>query len=470
MTSAIPARIGRYEIVGRLGAGGMGVVYLGQDPLLRRTVAIKVLPRDDDSELRDRFLREARSVAALRHPNIVTIYDIGEEQGRLFIAMERIEGESMADTIGRATDISIERKLQLMIELCAALGYAHRNGIIHRDIKPGNLMICSDGTLKVLDFGLARLAVAGAETALTRSGELVGTPNYMSPEQIKGEPLDQRSDIFSVGLVMYEWLSYRRAYNSESIHTLLHDIIYNDPPPLRTRMPAIDPALDAAVEKALKKDPALRYQTLDVLEADLRGALEQSRNAPADQTVLDHTRTTVAIPPSALVTTRAMPRAAIGAAIAATLLIAISVFFWQKGTAPASNAAQQNPPTVVSPAPVTIPEAPAQMPAAQAPTPAAAPDAVTATAQQVTVDMLPWARVRIFPVGHQAKVPEQSLLTPFTIALAPGNYRLECENDGISPRTILPITVVADRPLTISRKMNGFNAAKLVDTLLGPRQ
>ena len=156
MSSSIPERIGRYEVVERLGIGGMGVVYLATDPLLSRTVAVKVLPGEHE-DLRERFAREARSAASLRHPNIVTIYDVGEDNGQPYIAMEFLDGESMAELIRRRAPLPLARRLQLIIELCAGLGYAHRSGIIHRDIKPANLMITSEEGLKILDFGLARL-------------------------------------------------------------------------------------------------------------------------------------------------------------------------------------------------------------------------------------------------------------------------------------------------------------------------
>jgi serine/threonine-protein kinase len=211
MSSSLPARVGRYEVVERLGTGGMGVVYLATDPLLRRTVAVKVLPVEND-ELRERFAREGRSAAALRHNNIVTIYDVGEDQGHPFIAMEFIDGESMAEMIRRRAPLTMPRRLQLMSELCAGLGYAHRNGIVHRDIKPANLMITSEGGLKILDFGLARLIAEPTLGALSGVATLLGTPHYLAPEQIAGAPADHASDIFSVGLVLYEFVSYRRAF------------------------------------------------------------------------------------------------------------------------------------------------------------------------------------------------------------------------------------------------------------------
>jgi serine/threonine protein kinase len=209
MTPELPKRIDRYEIVERLGRGGMGVVYLATDPALGRTVAIKMLTEDNE-ELRERFAREARSAAALKHNNIVTIYDVGEDQGRPFIAMEYLEGENLAEVIRRRAQVPLRQKLDWILELCAGLGYAHRTHIVHRDIKPANLLITTEGALKILDFGIARVTADATADGLTRMGMLMGSPHYMSPEQAEGQPVDERSDIFAVGLVMYELLSSAR--------------------------------------------------------------------------------------------------------------------------------------------------------------------------------------------------------------------------------------------------------------------
>jgi hypothetical protein len=250
----------------------MGVVYLATDPLLRRTVAIKMLQGGDD-ELRERFAREARSAAALRHNNIVTIYDVGEDEGRPFIAMEFVDGESMAELIRRRAPLSLHRRLELIGELCAGLGYAHRNGIVHRDIKPANLMITTEGSLKILDFGLARMAADATSAGLTRAGALMGTPQYMAPEQIEGLPADQASDIFSVGLVLYELLAYRRAFPGESAQAVLIAIVSKPPTPIREYVTDLDPELERLVDRAVEKDRDKRFPSLRALGS----ALEQIR-------------------------------------------------------------------------------------------------------------------------------------------------------------------------------------------------
>jgi eukaryotic-like serine/threonine-protein kinase len=205
----------------------------------------------------------------LKHNNIVTIFDIGEDDGRPYIVMEFIDGESMAEMIRRRAPLGLDRKLWLILELCAGLGYAHRSSIIHRDIKPANLMITSDGVLKILDFGLARLTTEATSAGLTRHGALMGTPQYMSPEQIQGGGVDHRSDIFGVGLVTYELLTYKRAYLGDTAPVILHNIVTSKPRPLRELIPSIDAELEQAVNKAIETDPAARYQSLSDLAADL---------------------------------------------------------------------------------------------------------------------------------------------------------------------------------------------------------
>jgi serine/threonine protein kinase len=266
--SNIPHRLGRYEVVDRIGEGGMGTLYLARDPLLQRTVAIKVLsvPNED---LRERFAREARSVAALNHQHIVTIYDVGEQDGVPFIAMEYVQGETLAEIIRRGSPLPLTDKLQVMLELCSGLGHAHRAGIIHRDIKPANVMLSTDRVVKILDFGLARVVADAGISGLTAAGTLLGTPHYMSPEQIEGRPADQRSDIFAVGLMLYEFLSYRKAFPGETPHYVIHRIMNAEPQPLRELDESLDPELEQVVLKAIQKLPEQRYQDLRLLADDL---------------------------------------------------------------------------------------------------------------------------------------------------------------------------------------------------------
>ena len=265
--SSTPEVIGKYRIERFLASGGMGDIYLGRDPMLDRPVAIKLLREGFDSdELRERFEREARSAGRLSHTNIVTIYEFGLFQERPFIAMEYVPGESLAAIIRRREPLPITRKLELIEGLCAGLAHAHRANIVHRDIKPANLIVDADGGLKVLDFGIVKLAGSG----LTHHGVLVGTVNYMSPEQIAGAPdgVDHRSDVFAVGAVFYELLAYQRAFPGQMAE-VLYKIVHASPDPLSHVCPGIDPAIEQCVNKCLDRDTDRRYQDLNVLRREL---------------------------------------------------------------------------------------------------------------------------------------------------------------------------------------------------------
>jgi serine/threonine-protein kinase len=252
-----PTRIGRYEVQRRLGAGGMGALYLARDPQLDRLVAIKLLKEElqDDSGLRERFIREARSVARLRHGNIVIVFDVGEDKGRPFMAMEYIAGETLGHVLRRRPSVPVTRRLQFVEDLCAGLAHAHGAGIIHRDIKPANLMLDGDGVLKILDFGIARLGNSG----MTQEGMMMGTVNYMSPEQVTGRGVDHRTDIFAAGAVLYEAISLEQAFPGRIDTGVLHRILTEGPVPLDTLVPAIDAELLGIVQRALERDPAQRY-------------------------------------------------------------------------------------------------------------------------------------------------------------------------------------------------------------------
>jgi serine/threonine protein kinase len=264
--SPLPQRIGRYEVLDRLGEGGMGLLYLARDPVLDRTVAIKVLSVFNH-EIQQRFAGEARSAARLAHPNIITIYDVGEDQGQPFIAMEYIDGETLGEVIRRRAPLRLIRRLELILQLCSGLGHAHKMGIVHRDIKPANLMLTAEGVLKILDFGLARIVADAATSGLTRAGAMLGTPHYMSPEQAMGRQADHRSDIFAVGLVMYELLTWQKAFTGDSPHVVMHRIAHESPRPIRQLFPMIDPQLESVVQTALERDPDKRFQSLSAFAA-----------------------------------------------------------------------------------------------------------------------------------------------------------------------------------------------------------
>jgi tetratricopeptide (TPR) repeat protein len=258
------SQIGRYEIQRKLGRGGMGTVYVAHDPVLGRMVAIKVFATDLDlPDAAHRFAREARSAAALNHPHIVTVHDYGDVASQPFIVMEHVQGETIAETIRRRAPIPLTEKLRWMEELCAGAAYAHRSGVLHRDIKPTNLMVNRAGQLKILDFGIARMM----GTLSPKATALVGTPGYMAPEQILGEALDHRADLFSIAVVCYELLAYTEAFPGDTLPTITHRILTQDPVPLSQIVPDLGPDLVAVIDRSLRKNPAERFDDADAMRA-----------------------------------------------------------------------------------------------------------------------------------------------------------------------------------------------------------
>jgi hypothetical protein len=270
-------RIGKYINLELIARGGMGSVFRAHDPLLDRTVALKAISSDLEvsEELKARFLREAQACARLSHPNIVTIHDLGEDSGHLYIVMELLEGQELKQIIADQAPMSLPEKLSLMVQVCDGLAYAHEKGIIHRDIKPGNIFVTRAGVPKIVDFGIAR--IAAAEHGLTRTGLIMGTLRYMAPEQARGKA-DHRADIYSVGAVFYELLTYRPAFPGEDTMQILEQIRAEDPPALSELDATIPEDLSDIVARALRKDPAQRFQGL----GEMRDALEVVRQRLAD--------------------------------------------------------------------------------------------------------------------------------------------------------------------------------------------
>ncbi len=265
-----PIRLGKYEIVAKIGHGAMGDVYRAHDPVLGRDVAIKTMNAHGgaDDELRKRFHREAQSAARLNHSNIVTVYDFGEEQGRLYMAMELLEGTDLKDLIARRAPLGLDQKLDIMEQICDGLSFAHEKEVVHRDLKPANIHVLPSHKVKIMDFGLARLQ----SSDMTRAGMIMGTPHYMSPEQVRGERATSRSDVFSLGAVFYELLSYRRPFEGESMQGVWYNVVNTEPPPLADLVAAMPAPVAAVVARAMAKDPALRFAHAGHLRDALRGA------------------------------------------------------------------------------------------------------------------------------------------------------------------------------------------------------
>ncbi|HTB91939.1 MAG TPA: protein kinase [Candidatus Sulfotelmatobacter sp.] len=266
-------KAGRYEILGELGRGAMGVVYRATDPVIGRTVAVKTIRLSEEGtglsrpELLSRFQTEARAAGLLTHPNIVVVYDAGEENGLYYITMELIEGKSLQALIDSGHSFPVPRVLRIMEQTCSALQFAHERNIIHRDIKPANLMLTADDTVKVTDFGTAKILQFGTVQQTTH---VMGTPSYMSPEQVKGRPVDGRSDIFSLGVLLYEILTGEKPFPGQSITTVIYKIVNEEPIPPRTLNPSIHQGLSDIVMRALAKEPEVRYQSCRELLEDLR--------------------------------------------------------------------------------------------------------------------------------------------------------------------------------------------------------
>ncbi len=261
-------KLGKYEVLGELGHGAMGVVYRARDPIINRLVALKTITTGvaNDPALLQRFYREAQSAGGLQHPNIVTIYDMGQEGDTPYIAMELVDGENLEQLISRRAAVPTSLKLVYAMQACRAFDYAHKRGIVHRDIKPGNVMVGKDSTVKVVDFGIARVL----ETSRTQTGMLIGTFAYMSPEQYHGEHADERSDIWSFGVLLYELLGYRRPFTGETPASLMHSICQQELAPLSDLLPDCPQELEIIVSKILRKAPGERYQSMEdlLLEMD----------------------------------------------------------------------------------------------------------------------------------------------------------------------------------------------------------
>jgi hypothetical protein len=262
ITSLKPGgRLGRYELLEELGRGGMGVVFKARDPAIDRLVAIKTMrlellaAGEDLPQASMRFAREARAAGQLSHPHIVTLFDAHHEGGLAYLVMEYVAGESLDTMLRARAPFSVERVCAIGMQVCDALEHAHARGVVHRDIKPANLLVRPDGTVKIADFGVAHLA----RSTLTTAGQALGTPSYMSPEQIEGRPVDGRADLFSLGAVLYELACHEKAFPGDSITTIIYRILHTDPVPLHQLNTLYPPGLDAAIRKALAKDSAARY-------------------------------------------------------------------------------------------------------------------------------------------------------------------------------------------------------------------
>jgi tRNA A-37 threonylcarbamoyl transferase component Bud32/tetratricopeptide (TPR) repeat protein len=289
MLPLTPPKLGRYEIVDEIGKGAMGVVYLARDPLIGRLVALKTFRigysvKDHEMEqFRIRFMREAQSAGILSHPNIVTIHDVVEQtdEGMAFIAMEYVRGTTLKAMLQSDQVLSLGFVVDLISQVAEAIDYAHSHRVIHRDVKPANILITADNRVKITDFGIARLDTSN----LTQEGQLLGTPNYMAPEQIQGKEVDHRADLFALGVVLYEMLTRHKPFQGENLTVVSHRIVYDQFTPPRDYANNLPPGLERILDRALEKDPARRYQRAKDMVEDLRRVMAEGARDDLNETL-----------------------------------------------------------------------------------------------------------------------------------------------------------------------------------------
>jgi tetratricopeptide (TPR) repeat protein len=299
-----PEQIAKYKILGFLGQGAMGKVYRGHDPVLNREVAIKTISTimASDPDLQKRFHREAQAAARLNHPNIITVYEYGEVGDTMYIAMELLEGTDLKGCMETDVLKTLSSKLRIMEQVCEGLAFAHAKGVIHRDLKPANIHVSTAGQVKIMDFGLARLDSGDR----SKAGMVVGTPNYMSPEQVMGDEIDARTDVFSLGAVFYELLACKKPFDADSVHGILFQVVHKEPTPIRQMVKELPPIVSEVVQKALAKDRGHRFQSavefreaLTYVEHALAGGRAgEARLARAGDTTMMRASAPPAAPPS----------------------------------------------------------------------------------------------------------------------------------------------------------------------------
>ena len=483
--------LGRYEIVGEIARGAMGVVYKAQDPLIDRLVAIKTVyigqSNAESDTFERRFFREAKSAGRLNHPNVVTIHDVGKSEDLAYIAMEFLDGRSLREILDSGVVLPPQRIADIVAEIAEGLAFAHRNGVVHRDVKPANVMVLASGAVKITDFGIALLPTG----TRTMTGNVFGSPRYTSPEQVMGRPVDGRSDIFSLGAVLFEMLTGRSPFGGADLNGILKQVLTDPTPPPSSHNPKLPRAFDHIVAKALAKDPAERYQDADEMARDLRryDKLDLTTTAPAPLPALEHPTDQRAvfipdIPEAPLVPASAavahpwwMRKAVWGAAASGVIVFAITAALLpRKSNTPAtpaplvatggSIAAAAAPPpasltTAPAPAPLPRPVAaePARLVAAEpvrpvaaepvrppagpapAPNPAAtetkvaeaAPVSAPAVAPKPTGRVVfavsPWGEIYVDGKKRGISPPTKEL------RLSPGKHAIEIRNGEFPPHT-----------------------------------
>jgi serine/threonine-protein kinase len=422
-----PSTIGRFNILGEIGRGSNGVVYAARDPVLGREVAIKTIPLTSENEFRQKieenFIKEAQAAASLNHPHIVTVFDAGKTDALAYMAMERLHGRDLHEQLALGPRLEFRQAAALMARVADALHYAHKRGLIHRDIKPSNIFLSRSLKPKILDFGVALAAQSDLDPASRR--QIVGTPNYMSPEQALGKPLDPRSDVFSAGSILYELVAGRRAFEEKAVEDTLAAVVRCEPTPVETLRPEAPPELVRIIRRAMAKSPSDRYQTAGDLRNELAafaGQQEFGGDPPP--------AATGALNPAA------GPAKWVGAAVAG-VAIGVALVAWYLWYAdrrapapevkvvvpqasPIEHPVQPAPP-LAEPAPVPAPSArtPRLPETKAAPFPVPAPPPADGT---IALAISPWGEVFVDGTSRGVSPPLERL------ALAPGAYSIEIRN------------------------------------------
>lgn len=443
-----PETIGRFTVVGEIGRGANGVVYAARDPVLGRDVAIKAIPLTVGDKVRAKaeasFLKEARAAAGLNHPHIVTVFDAGKTDTLAYIAMERLHGRDLHEYLYAGARLGVRQAAALMARIADAVHYAHKRGLIHRDIKPSNIFLSRDLKPKVLDFGVA---LPRSERSPAEQSQLIGTPNYMSPEQARGEPIDARSDVFSLGTILYEMVTGQRAFDAPNVDELLARLVGSEPAPVASLRPDTPPELVRIIDKALAKNLEDRYQTAGELRNDLA--------AFAGQREMDAQEARAPLSVGALRRARQSRRLRLGL-LGAVLVLAVAALLWRPAPspeAPAEATVTLSPrPPMAEPTPIE-PSAPA--PAAEPVAPAPPRPAVAAAERRptpappaegtVTLAIAPWGEVLVNGEPRGVSPPLTKL------ALTPGAYAIEVRN-GDAPPLKASIEVKAGQVLTLRHR------------------
>jgi serine/threonine-protein kinase len=439
-----PATIGRFTVVGEIGRGANGVVYAARDPVLGRDVAIKAIPLAVNDKVRERaeanFINEARAAAGLNHPHIVTIFDAGKTDRLAYIAMERLHGRDLHEYLYVGARLGVRQAAALMARIADAVHYAHKRGLVHRDIKPSNIFLSREMKPKVLDFGVA-LPRTGDSPA--NRSQLIGTPNYMSPEQAQGRPIDARSDVFSLGTILYEMVTGKRAFDAPNVDALLARLVNETPTPVAELRPEAPPELVRIIDKALAKDVEARYQSAGDLRNDL-AAFAGSREMEGPDARGPRTYRGQNAPERR--------RSLRLLALTSVLVLAVAAVLWtalQPAPPPVVHNVELKPqPPAPSPPPAAAvvetpvaPVAPAEAPARGARKPAA-PAPVDG---QVTLAITPWGEIWIDGDRRGVSPP----LT--TLTLAPGTHAIEVRN-GDAPPLQASVEIKAGQTVTLRHR------------------